>query len=136
MKFSTYALACFLMLTGFVLSSCEKTEFLKSEKGIMSELNGTWSMIQIPSNLPDETWTFDNGTIIRKAAPSRGENLVEIGRASYTVHTTMTKVTIDIDGIACYTGTWQIIKLTKSVLVLDTDFDGNAGILEKNFQKK
>ncbi|HRH67091.1 MAG TPA: hypothetical protein PLU53_12390, partial [Bacteroidia bacterium] len=60
MKFSTYALACFLMLTGFVLSSCEKTEFLKSEKGIMSELNGTWSMIQIPSNLPDETWTFDN----------------------------------------------------------------------------
>lgn len=92
-------------------------------------------MIQIPSSLPDETWTIDNGTLIRKAAPSRGENLVEVGRGTVSVHTTMTKVEITIDGFPKYNGTWQVIKLNKSVLVINNDFDGNGGMMEKNFSK-
>ncbi len=135
MKISTYVLTCLLFITGMTFTSCEKAEYLKSEKGVMSELNGTWSMIQIPSSLPDETWTIDNGTLIRKAAPSRGENLVEVGRGTVSVHTTMTKVEITIDGFPRYNGTWQVIKLNKSVLVINTDFDGNGGMMEKNFSK-
>ena len=135
-KISTYIFACILLLTGFALTSCEKTEFLKSEKGVMSELNGTWSMIQIPSTLPAESWTIDNGVLIRKGANSEGTSLREISRGTISVHTTLTKVEVTIEGMPSYNGTWQVIKLNKSVMVINTDFDGNSGIMEKTFQKQ
>ncbi|HNP47293.1 MAG TPA: hypothetical protein PKL85_00575 [Bacteroidia bacterium] len=128
-------IACLVLLTGITFSSCEKSEFLKSEKGVMSELNGSWSMIQIPSSLPGEVWTIDNGTLVRTTPATNGEGTTELGRGTISVHTTMTKVEITIDGFPRYNGTWEVVKLDKSVLVIDTDQDGTTGLLEKNFQK-
>lgn len=139
MKIKLYLTTVFLFLVAFTLSSCEKSELLKSEKGVQSELEGTWNSLQIPTTLPAEQWIFSSGTLIRMAAPSRGESLVETGRGTYTVSTTMTSVKVKIEGFQPWmgcNGTWEVLRLDKQILVMNTDHDNHGGgLTEKNFLK-
>ena len=137
-----------LGLTSFY--SCQKQEYLKSEKEIKKELQGTWILIPIPRydtiQNPDhslsvfihnETWTFDDTkvTIV---------NNLQVGTSTYSVHTSVSKAEVYLDGIIPElilparprsNGTWQIVKLDGSILSIASDRDGASGLTQLEFHK-
>src|SRR4051812_21352913 len=135
----------FLMLSSVLLNSCSKEEYLKSESGIKSQLQGTWKLIPIPKYdlNPDgskyehqETWTFGDNQV---SIINNNQN----GVSNYTVHTTVSKAEVKIENvqpvftyparIRINTGTWQIIRLDDDFLIMANDQDGTTGLTELEF---
>ena len=139
-KFSTLILLVFILFY-----SCLKQEYFKSEKEVKKDLQGTWKLIAIPKynvNGPSktehiETWTFNDTyvTIVNNG---------QTGTSTYSVNTTISKAEIKLDGInpefvlparPRNNGTWQIVKLDKSILSISSDRDGTSGLIQLEFQK-
>jgi hypothetical protein len=133
-----------------ILNSCGKEEYLKSESGIKSQLQGgTWHLIPIPKYddaaktiVHVESWTFgdDQVSII---------NGNQTAQSSYSVHTSLTKAEIKLEDVQPLfvapgarirdnngSGTWQIIRLDDDFLVIANDQDGQTGLTELEFEKK
>jgi len=127
-----------LMVSG--IWSCGKTEYFQSESKIEEQLKGSWNLIPIPRTAADETWIFSEGALYRHKAQGFGTEPVPYDTASYTVHTSMLKVEIKIDGFAVVLdeldGTWQIVTLNDDFLIMATDHDGASGIMQREFQKR
>jgi hypothetical protein len=136
-----------LVLTSFLMNSCNKQEYFKSESGIKSQLIGTWKLIPIPKYdynqdgskfVHEETWTFREDQVSML-------NNNQAAVSNYTVNTTMTKAEIKIENvqpvltyparIRINTGTWQIVRLDDEFLIIANDQDGQTGLTELEFQK-
>ena len=119
-----------------LLSSCEKTEYFKSESGVDKDLQGKWTLLPIPKTSPVEEWTFHEGKIyFTKQDITTGTfNAVDTG--SYSVHTSLSKVEINIKDVEFfieYNGTWEVVLLDGKILVIAIK---HSGILERDFEKK
>ena len=139
-KFSTLIFLVFILFY-----SCLKQEYFKSEKEIKKELQGTWKLISIPkkdiigTDTIDhvESWTFDDTkvTIV---------NYNQTGISTYSIHTSITQAKFKLDDIIPKfilparprsNGTWQIVKLDGSFLIIASDQDGLSGLTQLEFQK-
>jgi hypothetical protein len=123
--------ALFLILFAAVsLTSCDKEEYFQSDDGIKDQLQGTWNWIAIPRTDPPEVWTFTDNAV------TRTKNSVD-DKGTFTIHTTWFKAEIKVSGFsdAAFNGTWQIVQLDKSILIIANDHDGATGIIEKEFLK-
>ena len=136
-----------LLSVSFVLNSCEKQEYFKSESSIKSDLMGTWDLIPIPrydiingdSIVHTENWTFNDTkvTIV---------NYTQTGYSDYSVHTSWTKAEFKLDHVSpVFTsparvrnidGTWQIVKLDGQFLIIANDQSGGSGVTELEFKKR
>ncbi len=144
-RFNTLVL---LVLSAFLINSCSKEEYFKSESGIKSQLQGTWKLNAIPKYdinqdgskyEHQESWTFDENQV---SMLNNNQN----GISNYTVNTTISKAEIKIENvqpvftyparIRINTGTWQIIKLDDKFLIIANDQDGATGLTELEFEKK
>ncbi len=131
--------------------SCQKEEYLKSEKEIKKELAGTWTLIPIPRYdsivNPDltktavehfETWSFNDTkvTIVNNGQTSS---------STYSVSTGLSKAEFKLDGVTPVfvpparvreiNGTWQIIQLDDDVLIIANDQDGSSWLTELEFKR-
>ena len=146
MKSRFAILILFLLgLTSFY--SCQKQEYLKSEKEIKKELQGTWILSPIPRydtirnpysvNEHLETWTFNDTKV---TIVNNGQTSI----STYSVKTTLSKAEFFLDGITpVFTpparmrnnGTWQIVKLDDRILSIASDKDGATGLTQLEFHK-
>ena len=143
----SYVIA-FALVATILLNACSKQEYLKSESGIKSELQGTWKLQSIPKYdyrsdgskyEHEETWTFSDSQV---SIINNNQN----AQSSYTVHTSISKAEIKIEDvqpaftyparIRINNGTWQIISLDDEFLVIANDQDGSTGLTELEFEKK
>lgn len=136
MKTFRHILSLVTVLSIVALFSCSKEEFLKTEKGIKKQLEGSWSLIPIPRSKPDQNWAFNSSEKL-----TRSENGVsDVG--DFKVSTSMTKAHIKLEnftvisGYTDYNGNWEIVQLDDDFLIIANDRDGTSGLLELEFQKK
>jgi len=110
---------CTIVLSTFVLSGCFIGEKTKTNK-----VGGTWQMVNSwdnnASNSQDEYWQFDNGVFSRLY----GLPPVKTAEtAQYFVQQKLSKSFLIIDyGMnisAVPNGTWEIIKVSKTVLIIE-----------------
>jgi hypothetical protein len=147
---SPLAIFCMILFTIISLNSCVKQEYLKSEKAIKKDLQGTWFLIPIPRYdtiwNPDltynviehsESWTFDDTRVTIK-----NNNLTST--STYSVNTSLSKAEFNLDGITPEfipparvrsNGKWQIVKLDGSYLIIASDKDGASGLTQLEFHK-
>lgn len=137
----------FFLATAIILSliySCQKQEYFKSEKGIKSELQGTWDLIPIPRYItsgPDsgserhENWVFTSDIVTITTN-------TESGTSDYSVHTSWSKAEVELKGVTAplnggiYNGKWQIVRLDGSIMAIANDHDGSTGLTQLEFQKR
>jgi hypothetical protein len=132
-------------------TSCQKEEYLKSEKEIKKALQGTWKLIPIPRFdtilNPDntktavehvETWSFNDTkvTIVNSGLTSS---------STYSVSTSLSKAEFKLDGVIPafvyparvreINGTWQIVEIDDNVLIIANDQDGLSGLTQLEFKR-
>jgi hypothetical protein len=118
------------------LFSCSKEEYFKSESGIKKQLQGSWTLVPIPRDDPNQNWAFNNSSKM-----TRSENNVDY-TGDFSVHTTISKAEIKIENLLVvsgqfdYNGTWQIVQLDDDFLIIANDRDGTSGIKQLEFTKK
>ena len=139
-----------LIIASFLLNSCSKEEYFKSESGINDQLQGTWDLIPIPKYdynsdgskyVHIESWTFHDNSL---SIINNGQNAV----STYSVHTTISKAEIKVDDVQplftpparvrdnnC-SGTWQIVSLDDDYMTIANDQDGHTGLTILEFEKK
>lgn len=132
----------FLLLAGILFSSCKKENYFTSEKGIKSDLQGTWRLIPIPRFTIDnnhdtifhvESWSFDNQNV---TITNNGVT----GVSTYSVETSWSKAVIKIESITqldgnIYNASWQIVRIDDDFLVIANDKDGTTGLTQYEFEK-
>lgn len=136
MKTNRYSIGLLLVLCVVTLISCSKEEYLKSESGIKSQLQGSWSLVPIPRTNPDQNWAFNSSNKM-----VRTQNSIDyVG--DFKINTTLTKAEIKLENFLVvsgefdYNGTWQIVQLDDDFLIIANDRDGTSGIKELEFTKK
>ena len=115
---------CILTLSIFVLSGC-----VIGEKGKTKKISGTWQMMNTWDNsvtsAEDEYWQFDNGAFYRLLGLPPVKTTET---AQYFIQQKLSKsmLTIDygMDNGAVPNGTWEIIKLNKTELILERTAGG------------
>lgn len=139
-----------VLLISFSIISCNKQEYFKSESGIKKQLQGTWDLIPIPRYI---TITTDSGSYQKERLENWvfGESIVtitnnngggETGTSEFSVHTTWTKVEVELKGVtapltaALYNGKWQVVRLDDNILSIANDHDGSTGLTQLEFKKR
>lgn len=118
------------------LSSCEKVEYFKSEKGVREELKGSWNLVPIPRTNPAQIWTFSDDLIYRKVMINGAMVPVDTGR--YVINTSLMKVVFVTEGftpVAELDADWHIVQLDKDFLIIATDYYDTKGIYELEFTR-
>jgi len=139
-----------LVSATLILNSCSKEEYLKSESGIKSQLQGTWHLLAIPKYdynsdgsryEHQESWTFGDSQVSII-------NNNQTAQSSYSVHTSLSKAEVKLEDVKPLfvtparvrdnngSGTWQIISLDDKFLIIANDQDGQTGLTELEFEKK
>jgi len=133
-----------LVAAGF-LSSCEKTEYFKSESDIKKELGYSWKQVLMShdTTLINDyyMWTFkdDQLTIIRKRASD--DVAFDTLTGNYTVRTTLTRVFITTtnfpDNASWYwmNAEWFDVALNNKGLVVASEDPQAGGIKELEFTR-
>ena len=117
---------CTVVLSIFLLSGC-----VIGEKGKTKKITGTWQMMNTwdnsVTNAEDEYWQFENGAFFRVVGLPPVKTTET---AQYYIQQKLSKsmLTIDygMDVGAVPNGTWEIIKLSKTVLIIERTDGGKV----------
>jgi len=126
-----------LFVLSIVFTSCEKMEYLRSEKSVSKQLQGKWSLVPIPQTKPAEIWTFSNNLVYRSIEASGVMTPVDTG--NYTINTYTSKVIVEIKNFKRVldelNGNWQVVQLDDDYLIIATDHYGSSGVLQREFTR-
>ena len=124
-------------VSSIFFTSCEKMEYLRSEKSVSKQLQGNWSLVPIPQTKPAEIWTFSNNMVYRSIEANGLMTPIDTGH--YSINTSSTKVVIEISQFKRVldelNGDWEVVQLDDDYLIFATDHYGSSGVLQREFTK-
>ena len=148
-----------LLMAVFAFSSCEENMWLRSEKKLKSQIQGTWSRIPLQANAKkDETWTIRDGVIAiaetEKQNNGKDDGYKDMNTSdnldtlvydlgNYSVDAKLDNAYIRLSGLEedvvesakqGLSAKWTIVDIDNSILVLAAE-NGSA-VIQREFEKK
>ena len=116
-------------------AGCENFDYFRSEDDLNKNIQGRWTMVQLPKTNPIEYWTFDNGIVYRQ----KGVNPALYDTGTYSISADFDDAVLDIKDFThikdSMVDPWDIVRLDESILFIATDKNGYPGITQREFYK-